>query len=349
MHLVNSHIIINKYPDQSYRTIFNQQTGFLVRLEDQNGNEPSWCSYGPELMDISITNWCDRDCSFCYKKSCNTGHHLEVEKYKDILDQAAKMKVVQVALGGGNPNQHPDFCEMLSLTRQEYNIVPSYTTNGRGLTQRILRASRKYCGAVAVSAYEPFEESFTAVQKLIDIGIKTNIHFLLTSRTISTAVHWLLNPPKILDQINAIVFLNYKPIGRSPDQSLLLRNSKDISTFFRLVQRRYPFKIGFDSCTISGIAKNMNVSPIFTECCEAGRFSMYISEEMKMYPCSFMIDKMNGIDVSVGNIQKEWVENEVFRGLREKTNNSQCDKCNVVSLCSGGCRIFPEINLCENP
>jgi hypothetical protein len=74
--LVNPHIIINKYSGQSYKTVFNQQTGFLIRLEDQIGTEPFWCSYGPELMDISITNWCDRECGFCYKKSCNTGHHL---------------------------------------------------------------------------------------------------------------------------------------------------------------------------------------------------------------------------------------------------------------------------------
>jgi len=344
--MVNPYIIVNYYPDQSYKTVFNQKTGFLVRLEDQIGNEPSWCSYGPELMDISITNWCDRDCNFCYKKSYNTGHHLEVENYVVILNQAAKMKVLQIALGGGNPNQHPNFSEMLRLTREEYNIVPSYTTNGRGLNQQVLMASKKYCGAVAVSAYEPFEELFIAVQKLIDVGIKTNIHFLLTSRTINTAVNWLMNPPKILNQINAIVFLNYKPIGRNPASSLLLKNSQDVSIFFNLVQRKYPFKIGFDGCSISGITKNMNISPIFTDGCEAGRFSMYISEEMKMYPCSFMIDKIKGIDVSVDNIQKEWVENEAFRGLREKTHSTHCNKCDVFSLCSGGCQIFPEINLC---
>jgi molybdenum cofactor biosynthesis enzyme MoaA len=24
--------------------------------------------HGPELIDISITNWCDKGCSFCYKE-----------------------------------------------------------------------------------------------------------------------------------------------------------------------------------------------------------------------------------------------------------------------------------------
>lgn len=346
MPLVNPHIIINKYPGQSYKTVFNQQTGILIRLEDQIGNEPLWCTCGPELIDISITNWCDRECNFCYKKSGKTGHHLSIENYVKIVDQAAKMKVLQIALGGGNPNQHPDFCEILRLTREKYNIVPSYTTNGRGLNRHILTTSKKYCGAVAVSAYEPYEETFSAIQKLIDLGIRTNIHFLLTSNTINTAVNWLRNPPIIFNEINALIFLNYKPIGRSPNLDQLLNKCKDISTFFQLIQNRYPFKIGFDSCSISGITKFTNISPIFTERCEAGRFSMYISEQMKMYPCSFMIDKIEGIDVRTDNIQKEWVNNEIFRQFREITNNPRCKICAGFSRCEGGCHIFPEINLC---
>lgn len=33
-----------------------------------------------------------------------------------------------------------------------------------------------------------------------------------------------------------------------------------------------------------------DVKPVFLESCEAARFSAFISEDMKMYPCSFMIN-----------------------------------------------------------
>jgi MoaA/NifB/PqqE/SkfB family radical SAM enzyme len=56
------------------------------------------------------------------------------------------MHAFQVALGGGNPNQHPDFIEILRLTREDYGIVPNYTTNGRGLSDTVLEATRRYCG-----------------------------------------------------------------------------------------------------------------------------------------------------------------------------------------------------------
>lgn len=344
--MVGSGIVINQYPNQAYKTIFNQRSGILVRLEDEIGNDPFWCSYGPELMDISITNWCDKCCAHCYKKSDVNGTHLSVDAYTIILQQAAIMKVLQVALGGGNPNQHPNFCEMLSLTREEFNIVPSYTTNGSGLSEDVLIATKKFCGAVAVSAYKPYVDTFIAVQKLIDHGVRTNIHFLLTSKSVDTAIKWLENPPKILKNINAVIFLNYKPVGRSPRQELLLKNSQKYVTFFQLAGRKYPFKIGFDSCSISGITRFMTVPSIFIERCEAGRFSMYISEDNKMYPCSFMIDKIEGVPVTKDNIQTVWRSHRSFTRIRAQLSENKCSGCIVHNDCFGGCPIFPEINLC---
>ena len=57
-----------------------------------------------------------------------------------------------------------------------------------------------------------------------------------------------------------------------------------ISQFFQNVQNCRTLKIGFDSCSVSGIVEYMNVNKIFMESCEAARFSAFISEDMKMYP-----------------------------------------------------------------
>lgn len=344
--MVAPNLVVNRYPEQKYRTVFNQDSGFLLRIEDKDTVEPYWCSFGPELMDISITNWCDKGCSWCYKKSTPAGRHLEFDEYENILKQAAQMRVLQIALGGGNPNQHPKFCEILQLTREKYNIIPSYTTNGRGLSEDVLDATKKYCGAVAVSAYEPYQETFAAVQKLLDRGVRTNIHFLLTGESVKTAIEWLENPGQILSQINALIFLNYKPIGRSPNLKLLAKNSRDLDTFFDLVGRKHSFKIGFDSCSISGIARFMNISPVFIERCEAGRFSMYISEEGRMYPCSFMVDRSQGVQITSDNIQTTWKEQNLFTGIRDSLNHNNCTGCSAREICAGGCPEYPEINIC---
>jgi radical SAM protein with 4Fe4S-binding SPASM domain len=125
-----------------------------------------------------------------------------------------------------------------------------------------------------------------------------------------------------------------------------LSNSRSYRTFFQIAGETYPFKIGFDSCSISGIVSLLKVPSIFIECCEAGRFSMYISEDNRMYPCSFTVNKINGVPVTNDNIQSVWRNHDSFTGIREQLSEHSCSKCIVQNDCFGGCPVFPEINLC---
>jgi radical SAM protein with 4Fe4S-binding SPASM domain len=318
----------------------------LVRFDDRNGNAPFWCSVGPELIDVSITNWCDLGCPHCYKASSTRGQHMPFEDYQRILRQARNLGVLQVALGGGNPNQHPAFCDILRFTRTECGIMPSYTTNGRGLSRDVLLASKEYCGAVAVSLYEPTNDAFAAIAVLLRHGIRTNVHFLLSNKTIGSAIALLSRPPAGLDGINAVVFLNYKPIARCPDDDSLLSRSSELQEFFRLADRSFPFKIGFDSCSISGIARFMDVPANLVESCEAGRFSMYISEDGRMYPCSFVCGSVQGVSVGNANMGSVWRRHATFTRFRAALTRAACPSCAGSKICKGGCPAFPEINLC---
>ena len=343
-------IVVKRFKEQHYSTFFNPNTGFFARVEEPGHEEPFWSWHGPELLDISITNWCDKGCALCYRKSDQLGQHMLLEDYETVIRQAQKMHVFQVALGGGNPNQHPDFCEILHLTREKYGIVPNYTTNGRGLTEAVLLATKKYCGAVAVSAYYPYDETQEAIDAFSSYGVKTNIHFILSSESITTAIEWLKNPPDFLNKINALIFLNYKPIGRYHSNKLLLRNSDQVEYFFRLAtEEKHHFKIGFDTCTVTGIARFTNTPHVCYEGCDAGRFSMFISEDMKMYPCSFMVEAgYKGTPIVGDNMADFWQNGDSFKSIRGSLASGGCSGCQKASLCLGGCPLFPEINLCPD-
>lgn len=340
---MNRYIIKNNKKSKYY-CIFNKESGFLMR-NGYDGVDPFMRLEGPELLDISITNYCENNCNFCYRKSNVNGKHMSIENYKNIIKQASNLGVMQVALGGGNPNQHPDFIELLKITR-EFGIIPSYTTNGRGLTEEVLKASQEFCGAVAVSLYEPYTESFKAIRKLINNKIKTNIHFILNSKTIDKAIKILNELPQEIEGINAIIFLNYKP--QKEYDIYNFKNTEKLSDFFHIINHKpLPFKVGFDSCSISFLVKeidDLNVESI--DFCEAGRFSAFISEEMNMYPCSFMINRIKGEDLHKRNIEDVWRDGKEFRVIREKINNNNCNKCNYFNICHGGCRIF-DINAKE--
>jgi radical SAM protein with 4Fe4S-binding SPASM domain len=345
-----SPIVVRHYKEQNYSTFFNPNTGFFARVEEPGHNEPFWSWLGPELLDISITNWCDRECALCYRKSHKSGRHISLEDYEVVMRQARKMHVLQVALGGGNPNQHPRFCEILHLTRDKYGIVPNYTTNGRGLTNDVLKATKEYCGAVAVSAYYPYEETRRAIDVLTSYGIKTNIHFILSSQSVSTAISWLESPPGFVDKISAIIFLNYKPIGRYHSHKLLLKNGDRVEYFFQLATEKiHRFRIGFDACTATGIARFTNTPRVCYDGCDAGRFSMFVSEDMKMYPCSFMAEAgYEGIPIVADNMQDSWRNGRSFREIQSSLALNGCDGCPNAKLCLGGCPVFHEINLCSN-
>ncbi len=343
-----SSIILKNYPEQKYKVMFNQKTGLFARVEEKGVDEIFWSKQGPELLDISITNWCDQGCSFCYKNSNLMGNHMSLEDYEIIIKQASETNVFQVALGGGNPNQHPDFVEILKITREKYNIVPSYTTNGKGLTKEILKATRKYCGAVAVSMYEPYEVTEKAVDLFKEYGVRVNLHYVLNSKSIISAIKLLENGHKLLEKSNAIIFLNYKPIGNNKDNNLLLKNSSYIQKFFMLVDNhKQPIKIGFDSCMVSGIVKYMkNYNIVSLEACDAGRFSAYISEDLKMYPCSFMVESFQGEDLISNSLIDIWNNSKIFTQFKNHFNSNRCNSCEQQSDCLNGCPFLRELDLC---
>jgi len=338
-----------RYKDLGYTSLFNPDTGFFARVPDKGKRDPFWSPHGPELMDISITNWCDKGCAFCYKSSTTHGKHMALRDYKNVIDQAASMGTFQVALGGGNPNQHPDFIEILEYTSSK-GVVPNYTTNGRGLSEEILEATRKYCGAVAVSAYYPYAETAYTIERLVAKGIKVNVHYILDVESIDTAITWLNEPPGFLHGINAVIFLNYKPSGRHVFENRMLRNSPRLDEFFDLAtSSRRKMKVGFDACCVSGVFARTNASTVMVDACDAGRFSMYVSEDLKVYPCSFQsgLDDGDQLDDKT-SLLDIWTRSPNMDAFRRYFSSDRCGGCNHKSTCMNGCPIFDQLVVCGN-
>ena len=342
-------LVIKHFDDDHYTAVFNPRTGFFARMEDDDTPEPFWSSHGPELLDISVTNWCDRGCHFCYRKSDVDGTHMRIEDFEEVLRQAASMHVFQIALGGGNPNQHPEFPRMLQLAREKYGIVPNYTTNGRGLTPKVVEATAKYCGAVAVSAYAPYDELTEAINLLSAAGVTVHVHFILNAVSVDTAIQWLKCLPSFLSSAKAIIFLNYKPVGRHPNHDLLLNRSGRLEEFFELATGPdLPIRVGFDTCTITGLARLGNADKLSLEGCDAGRFSLFVSERMEVYPCSFMVETgLPGVPLRGTSMLDIWQTHPAFSGFRAAHQKGGCAECVTRGECLSGCPLFPEMNLCE--
>lgn len=337
-------IVIGEHPAQHYKTVFSQRTGFFVRLEEDGYEEPFWSESGPELLDLSITNYCERCCDFCYRRANPKGKHMSLCDIENVVAQAKEAGVLQIALGGGNPNQHPQFIEVLKITR-ENGIVPSYTSNGTGLSDEILAATKKYCGAMALSVYPPYERCEGIAKSISELGIKLNLHVILKSDTIDLLTLWFQNPPAWFSSINAVIVLNYKPIGSSRD--LMVKDAERLKVFYESASACKSVKIGFDSCCVPGIVNWMKVNPALIDSCEAARFSAFISEDMKMYPCSFMVETEQYGDLKKESLIDIWQKHSAFVKQREAIRNNSCAGCVHQSMCKGGCMFIPDLNQCK--
>ena len=60
----------------------------------------------PESLDVKITNKCNLNCAYCHEMSNNDGEHADLEELKNVL--SVLPSGVEIAIGGGNPLQHPD-------------------------------------------------------------------------------------------------------------------------------------------------------------------------------------------------------------------------------------------------
>jgi uncharacterized radical SAM superfamily Fe-S cluster-containing enzyme len=81
----------------------------------------------PELLDVSITDYCATGCPFCYRGSTEAGQHASTSYLRRLAAACGEAGVFEVAIGGGEPTEHPDFVEILRAFR-DAGVVPNFTT-----------------------------------------------------------------------------------------------------------------------------------------------------------------------------------------------------------------------------
>lgn len=367
--------------DKNFISCFNQETGFYFRtgiLENgkDTGVDPFMASF-PELLDVGImghcihgkTGLCQKAGIGCYQDGLHSNNtNMSLEDFKKIAEQC-KGKTFQFALGGcGDPDQHEHFEEILKVCK-ENGIVPNFTTSGFGMTKALAKLCKQYCGAVAVSWYRsPY--TLKAINLLLTEKVKTNIHYVLSKSTFTEALQHLQsdvinsdlakstskddstqsysrNSLQFPKGINAVIFLLHKPVGLGTKEDMITRDNKDFLNFLDLVnEREFPYKIGFDSCTVPALINLDKVDPNCLDTCEGGRWSAYITPDMKLLPCSFDNQEQKwAVDLAQYSIAEAW-ESNTFNDFRNHFSHS-CPDCKHHTSCMGGCLIVPEIVLCD--
>ncbi|MBQ9460631.1 MAG: radical SAM protein [Clostridia bacterium] len=353
--------------EKNYVSAFNEKTGRYVRIgKDENGRacySDAFMGVFPELLDVGIMGHCRHGKSGlclkagvqCYQSGSEIHEpNMSLEDFRSIAQQC-RGRTYQFALGGrGDPDQHEHFEEILKICR-ENGIVPNFTTSGFGMTEEIAKLCKKYCGAAAVSWYRS-DYTLKAIDTLLGAGVKTNIHYVLSKSTVDEALLRLQNKSESLgsgfpEGINAVIFLLHKPRGLGTREEIITNDNEAFQALLKCIDKeKFPYKIGFDSCSVPALLSLAGTLPEFLDTCEAARWSAYISADMKMLPCSFCAeDEGHTVSLRENTIEQAWHSGE-FEKIRDKMRSAcpECPNPGRRNYCKGGCPLMPEIVICRD-
>ena len=110
-----------RYQNGNYTVTIDTHTGTKIRENDLDFFRADF----PESMDIKITNRCDMGCPQCHENSTKDGLHGDImsEGFVDRLHP-----YTELAIGGGNPLEHPDLVPFLEKCKK-LELIPSMTVN----------------------------------------------------------------------------------------------------------------------------------------------------------------------------------------------------------------------------
>ncbi|WP_297425422.1 radical SAM protein [Clostridium sp.] len=330
-----------------YNFFGDTNTGVTMRWGTNIKSDPLFAPW-PELADISISNHCTKGCEFCYKDSSDNGEFMSLEEYEYVLSSLQNEQwgnVFQVALGGGEPLEHPNFIEILDITLSK-GIVANFTTNGIHISKEIASKIKDKVGAVAVSVSKAKEINKDKIKILTDEGIKTNIHFVLDNESIADAIDILKGKyDESLSNVNGVIFLTYKPRGRAGLDKCLKMDDK-LDKFISLIDKNNAnIRIGFDACFVPLLMKYTEIDVDYIDSCECGFFSVYIDENLNVKPCSFANDDRFSYNLKHYKFQDIWMNK--YDKYRNNIMRNNCkNECKSKEACRGKCAYYDSIAFC---
>lgn len=108
-----------------------QNGNYFVRLNTENGTKirenglDFFDAEFPESADVKITNRCSNGCSFCHEGSTKDGKHSDA-LHSPVWESFHPY--TEVALGGGNLMEYPDFVPLLERLKT-LKLIPNITVH----------------------------------------------------------------------------------------------------------------------------------------------------------------------------------------------------------------------------
>jgi len=245
-----------EFPSNNYSALFNPKTGQTLRFAIDPDKEIKPLEF-PEILDISLGTICFGNCPYCYASSSATGVFYtdvvgKINRWFGSMDE--NQRPFQVAIGGeGEPTLHPEFIDALSAFKR-LDIMPNYTTSGMFVNERMLHATKEYCGGVAVSCHKHLKRYWDgALYGFRHLGIRVNFHIIIGEENSVEYFYRLYEEYK--NEIDYFVLLPYQAVGRAAKVNV----EKEFTNLFTSLKERPVKNVAFGALFYDFIRKNEKI------------------------------------------------------------------------------------------
>lgn len=211
------------------------------------------CANYPESIDVKITDCCDLGCQFCHESSTKQGLHGDLKKLLDVI--SVLPAGVEIAVGGGNPLDHPEISSFL-LELKARGIISNITVNQLHLKKyRILLENLIRLDLVKGVGISVTKDSFDSIRPFIAITDNIVYHLIAGVSQIE-----LLDKLPALGDIK-VLLLGYKTFGFGKNFY-----SEAVETNILQWRKALPKLLGRCTLSFDNLAiEQLNVRRLFTD------------------------------------------------------------------------------------
>lgn len=146
-----------------------------------------------ELLSIDLSNYCSKQCSFCYNHSTRKGNTLwQPSEVIAFASDCIKHGIKAVSLGGGEPFEYEGIFDVIKALYPQCYL--SVTTNGLPLENSVVWHKLQQCkpDKIHVTIHHPDDDKEVQrvealLPKIGSIGIKPGLNLLVGADNLSAA------------------------------------------------------------------------------------------------------------------------------------------------------------------
>lgn len=338
--------VINDLSMKGFLKKSERETLSGVRIIDKHVSK-----FHLDSVFIEATKKCNLSCIHCYNEGVSPNNELNYSEISRFIDNTSRLGVLKIRFTGGEPFVRKDLIELLE---KAYSSMVDFSifTNGilidNNAINRLSILNPEFV-AISVDSHDPkiytkirgqdyHKKILSTMEKMLERNINLRANIVLFEG-INDSYSSIKSVVKLLKNMgfkkNELSFDEVVPEGRGTN--IQVYNNKKRVDIMNIMSDVYQEVYGMDFTIKKDSMKPRDIKSF----CGLGESFFYLRSDGDVSLCPML----NSKEYILGNIFKDdikelWENNKLLNFFRknEHIKGSECDPCDKISMCAGGCK-----------